>query len=174
MCGDPDRGRDDNEVFDDVLTFKGRDEQAGPHPLFEQEEWHKSRDHVEEKQRDHHSLGAFDQKQDTDQAFEQAKQYQKSFKADDWRHGTLKKFSDHAACRTLTHHLERPKPKEDHEKREARHRHTHPPKKIYESHINIPKRHGFIIAKIYSPIFQTPFSKKASMVWRTALLIRLE
>lgn len=73
--GYADRGGDDEDVLDDVLTFEGRYEESRPGSSGNDEKRHDSGDHMQEEEWDHHALGSTDEEEDTDETFEETKQH---------------------------------------------------------------------------------------------------
>ena len=115
MRRDSDSGRDEQKIFNDVLTFKRRDHKSAPRDLGKDKERQKCRDHMGKEQKNDNPFKTADQKEDADKAFKDAKENDEDIKAHE-RHRSLKEMFYERRCRAYPDNFQKPEPEKNHKK----------------------------------------------------------
>ncbi len=78
-----DGSRNDEKIFDDVLSFKSRDKRCLPCGIGKKKEWKRGREHMKEKKRKCNTFCFWNKKKNTDDAFKRCKEKIKRIKVDE-------------------------------------------------------------------------------------------
>jgi hypothetical protein len=121
MSGDADGGGDDHNVFDDILSLKGRNEESRPGSLGDEEEWHQSGDKVDEEEGDSDSFYSAYEEEYTDQTLEDTEEDHESSESHIYGHGNVEELFDEWGSRRKSSpdNLEESEPEEYEEQTEA-------------------------------------------------------
>jgi hypothetical protein len=124
MRRNPNRRRDDHEVFDNILTLESWDHKPTPCLRRQQKQRTKCRNHVHKQKRYNDPFRSFDQKQYSNQTFKQTKRDEKRIETHK-RYSLFEKSLDQATCRAQPYHLQYSKPKEYNKESDTRSRYAY-------------------------------------------------
>ena len=102
MCRDADGGRDDDEIFNDVLAFERGNEERLPRHLREEEERKHGHEHMKCKEGNDHPCCLGDEEENADEAFEKSEEKierGKCYRCGKCSNGVMKERFYERACR---------------------------------------------------------------------------
>lgn len=138
VCGDAERGGNDNNIFDDVLAFERGYGKVLPRDGLQEKKRHKGGYHVRQEKRDCHALEAGNEEREANGHLPYAEENKEVLIRDEGERLGEQRVHENIG-RTHEEHFQDAEPKENNKEGEARKRTAYPPHAKDNDSINLIK-----------------------------------